>query len=176
MVLKWGFQTHFTCQNNIPSIAHYGPLGIFEKWGCARCFPSTVGHLKYLNSSNNSLNAPFVFRLGRNGFGRRWCTPAAATAATRVSANAPIKHFLNEGLWACLLRRHAWQECWNILMSSGSLTLDSIFHRGPGSDDLNLPLVPLLQHLKVFYFKCSEATACSFSYCLLDSYCREKPL
>lgn len=141
-MLKWGFKTHFTRQNNIPSRAHYSPLGICEKWRYARCFPSTLGHLKYLNSSSNSLNTPFVFRLGGNGFGRRWCTRAATTAATRASVNAPIKHFLNEGLWACLLPLHAWQECWDILMSSGSLTWDHICHRGPGSNNLNLPLLP----------------------------------
>lgn len=119
---KVGFKTHFARQNNIPCIAHYSPLGIFEKWRYARCFPSTLGHLKYLYSSNNSLNMPFVFRLGGNGFGLRWCTPAATTAATRMSVNAPIKHFLNEGLWACLLLLQAWQECGNILMSLGCLT------------------------------------------------------
>lgn len=147
MVLKWEFKTHFIRQNNTPSIAHYSPLGIFEKWGYARCFPSILGHLKYLNSSNNSLNMPFVFRLGRNGFGLLWCTPAATTAATRVSVNAPIKHFLNEGLWACLLPLHAWQECWNILMSPGSLTSDHTFHRGPGSSTRNLPLVSFFPHI-----------------------------
>lgn len=139
--------------------------GIFEKWGCARCFPSTLGHLKYLHSSNNSLNTPFVFRLGRNGFGLRWCTPAATTAATRVCANAPIKHFLNEGWWACLLLLRAWQECWDILMSLGSLTYDHIFHRGPGANSLNIPLVPFfLRFLSrlvantsfVFYFLLSN--------------------
>lgn len=72
---------------------------------------------------------PFVFRSGRNGSGRRWCTPAAATAAARVSLNAAIKHFLNEGLWACLLPLHAWHEYTDILMSSGSLTWERVSHQ-----------------------------------------------
>lgn len=29
------------------------------------------------------------------------------TAAARAAVNAAIKHFPNEGLWACLLRIHA---------------------------------------------------------------------
>lgn len=46
MVLKWGFKTHLTRQNNIPHTAHNSPLGNFEKWGYARCFPSTLSNFK----------------------------------------------------------------------------------------------------------------------------------
>lgn len=149
MVLKWGFKTHFTRQNKTPSTADCSPLGMFEEWGYARCFPSTLGHLKYLHFSNNSLNTPFVFRLGRNGFGLRWCTPAATAAATRMSVNAPIKHLLNEGLWACLLPLHAWREYWNILMSLGSPTQEHISHQRLGSIWFNLLLLPFFHTSEV---------------------------
>lgn len=125
MVLKRRYKTHSARQNNTPSTPCYSPSGICEKRRHARCFPDT----RYLNSSNKLLNAPFVFRLGVSGFSLWWCTPAATTAATRESVNAPIKHFLNEGLQACLLLLHAWQECRNILTSPCSSTSDNIFHQ-----------------------------------------------
>ena len=95
------------------------------------------------------------------------------TAAARVSVNAPIKHFSNEGLWVCFLQLHAWQECWDILMSSGFFNLWPYFQGVPSSNNLDLPPVSFFSTYKGAMFLMVGRR--SSSYRLLGLY-RQKRL